>query len=122
MKYTYSIHQTYMKYTALCRFEVHFMYTFCIHFFFPFCTSNLEHPEVYKKYTSPRGCLPIVYMFYTQKDHKKYTFCIHLQNVYFLQDGGCPYSYRYKSIHFVYMDAETQKIPGKGMHDHHGSI
>ena len=90
------------------------MYTFCIHLMYPFCTSNLDHSEVYNKYTPPRDCILIINTFCTQK----YTFCPHVQKVYFLQVGGCLHSYRYKGIHFVYMDAETMKIPGNGMHYH----
>ena len=51
------------------------MYTFCIHLMYTFCTSNLEPPNVYKKYTSPRRCILMVYMLHAQK---------RLQKVYFL--------------------------------------
>ena len=53
--YTFSIHIMYLKYTTLGILQVYYVYSFSIHMMYTFCSSNLEHLEVYKKYTSQKS-------------------------------------------------------------------
>ena len=55
MNYTFSIHIMYLKYTTLGILQVYYVYSFSIHMMYTFCSSNLEHLEVYKKYTSQKS-------------------------------------------------------------------
>ena len=45
----------YLKYTTLGILQVYYVYSFSIHMMYTFCISNLEHFEVYKKYTSQKS-------------------------------------------------------------------
>ena len=74
MNYTFSIHIMYMKYTTLGILQVYYVYSFSIHMMYTFCISNLEHLEVYKKYTSQKTHTLIVYTFCTQKTPQEVYF------------------------------------------------
>ena len=64
----------YMKYTALGILQVYYVYSLSIHMMYTFCGSNLEHLEVYKKYTSQKKHILMVYKFCIQKTPQEVYF------------------------------------------------
>ena len=101
--YTFSIHIMYLKYTSLGILQVYYVYSFSIHMMYTFCISNLEHLEVYKKYTLQKKHILIVYTFCTQKTPQEvyflYTYTLSILFVK-LRFPQCCW---HQSMHFVYL-------------------